>query len=51
MLKARENAGVKITIGFKFASRQISEQSTCKAKPKKVLITFDAHLKMTFNKL
>ena len=49
LLKVRENAGVKITIGFRFASRQISEQS--KAKPKKVLITFDAYLKMTFNKL
>ena len=49
MLKARENAGVHITIGFKFASRQISEQSI--AKPKKILITFNTHLKMTFNKL
>ena len=49
MLKALENAGVQITIGFKFASRKISEQSI--AKPNKILITFDAHLKMTSNKL
>ena len=47
--RKRECSNHEITIGFKFASRQISEQR--KAKPKKVLNYFDGHLKMTFNKL
>ena len=45
--KARENAGVQVTIGFKFASRQILEQSKENQSPGLRL----TELKMTFNKL
>ena len=54
MLKARENAGDQVMIGFSFASdwltkwREYSGPITerSKAKPRQSLITFDSQLKI-----
>ena len=57
MLKARENAGDQVMIGFSFASdwltkwREYSGPITerSKAKPRQSQITFDSQLKLLFS--